>query len=130
MKPTLPSLGAAFFALALLAFAPPAAFGARRHFELVRSDPVADSTVATVLAVRLWFTEAPEDNTVSIHVLDAAGEQTPVSDVSQDSEDPTMFSVAPRAALAPGTYTVAWRGMGDDGHVVRGQYEFRVAQAR
>ncbi|NNF11802.1 MAG: copper resistance protein CopC, partial [Gemmatimonadetes bacterium] len=29
--------------------------------------------------------------------------------------------------LPPGTYTVSWRGMGQDGHVVRDSFQFSVA---
>ena len=45
----------------------------------------------------------------------------------QDAEDPLTFSIVLHGTLAPATYTVSWRGMGQDGHVVRDTFEFVVA---
>ena len=62
-------------------------------------------------------------------MVSGAGELVPTGDVAQNPEDGTHFQVAVDGALAPGDYTVAWRGMGQDGHVVRDEFGFTV-QAR
>ena len=48
-------------------------------------------------------------------------------DAAQAEEDPKAFSIVLHGTLTPATYTVSWRGIGDDGHVVRDTFEFTVA---
>jgi methionine-rich copper-binding protein CopC len=48
------------------------------------------------------------------------------ADVTQDADDQRSFGVALEHALSSGTYTVAWRAIGADGHVVRADYQFTV----
>ena len=76
------------------------------HFALSKSMPEADSSIESPSEVRLWFTEAPEDNTTSIRVVDAAGELIAAGDVVQDKDDGKIFSVALESRLTPGAYTV------------------------
>lgn len=117
------ALGAvAFFAAA----AAPAPSAQPLHFELAKSAPAADATVHAVTEVRLWFTQEPQDDATSIHVVDAEGEAVRTGKVARSVEDGREFSVALPEGLVPGTYQVAWRSMGDDGHVVRGNFAFSV----
>ena len=44
-----------------------------------------------------------------------------------DGDDGKVFSVSLDGHLTAGTYTVSWRGIGDDGHVARGDFEFAIA---
>lgn len=97
------------------------------HFQLERSAPAADDSVPSPAEVRLWFTQVPQENTTSIRILDPAGESVHTGEVEQDPEDETVFSVEIHGELNPATYTVAWRALGDDGHVVRGGYGFTVS---
>jgi methionine-rich copper-binding protein CopC len=97
------------------------------HFELEKSAPEDGASVHSISEVRLWFTQVPQDETTSIRVVNEAGEALPTGDVVQDEEDGRIFSVSIAAGLAPGAYTVAWRAMGEDGHVVRGDLSFSVA---
>jgi methionine-rich copper-binding protein CopC len=96
------------------------------HFALSKSSPEADSNVQAPEEVKLWFTQVPQDGTTSIRVLNADGEPVPTSEIVQDEEDGTAFSVALEDAPASGHYTVAWRALGEDGHVVRGEFSFTV----
>jgi methionine-rich copper-binding protein CopC len=97
------------------------------HFELSKSAPEGGAEVSSPTEVRLWFTQVPQDGTTSIRLVDEAGGAVHTADVAQDAADGRVFSVALHGTLAPGSYTVAWRAMGDDGHVVRGDYSFSVA---
>lgn len=97
------------------------------HFALSKSMPEAGSSLPSPDEVRLWFTEEPQENSVSIRLINAAGDAVETGDLTQGEEDATTFSVAIEKGLAPGAYTVAWRGMGDDGHVVRDDFSFTVA---
>lgn len=116
-------------AIATLLAAPFVAVEAARsvHFGLARSVPAADATVHQVPEVRLWFSEAPADGSVSVRLLDGAGGLVGTSDATRDAEDAKAFVVRPRTPPGPGAYKVAWRGMGADGHVVRGEFSFTVA---
>lgn len=128
MKPTLPRFGAALFALLLLgATGPRLTASMPFHFALVKSAPADKATVHAVPAVTLWFSEPPSEGTVSIRLTDAAGQAVATADPAQDPEDGKVVGVAIPSALAPGGYTVSWRGMGGDGHVVRGEFVFTVA---
>lgn len=97
------------------------------HFGLNKSAPAADASVTSLEEVRLWFTEAPEQNSVSIRLIDGAGNALETGELATDADDDRIFSVSFDGHLAEGTYTVAWRGIGDDGHVARGDFEFVVA---
>jgi len=97
------------------------------HFALDRSTPEADATVDAPSEIRLWFTQEPQDGTTSIRVVEAEEAGVHVTEAAQDPEDATSFFVQLHGTLAPGTYTVSWRGMGQDGHVVRDTFQFSVA---
>lgn len=127
MKPTLPrrSLSLAALVVAVLAAAPVAA--RPFHFGLARSVPAEGATVHELTEVRLWFTEPPAEGTVSIRLIDAGGKPLETSAPAADEEDAKVFSIAVPEGVEPGEYRVAWRGMGADGHVVRGEFSFTLA---
>ncbi len=97
------------------------------HFELSKSEPVAEATVQSPSEIRLWFTQVPQENTTSIRVLDTDGGPLHTGEVVQDAADGQGFSVALHGTLRPAVYTVTWRAMGTDGHVVRGDFNFTVS---
>lgn len=96
------------------------------HFGLSRSAPAAGADVEPPASVTLWFTEEPQDNSISIRLVDSRGDLVGSSDPRQDPDDATQFSIAPSGTLGAGGYTVAWRGIGQDGHTVRGDFGFTV----
>jgi copper resistance protein C len=111
---------------AALAARPGAAY-ARFHFGLVKSVPVDKATVATAPEVRLWFTEAPEAGSVSIRVLTARNVAVKTGEVAADKTDKKVYATTLPATLPNGAYSVIWRGMGDDGHVLSDTLTFTVA---
>ena len=96
------------------------------HFALTKSTPAADSAVSSPDEVRLWFTQVPQQNSVAVRLINPAGELVDTSDPSLDQADQKVVSVNVDGALGAGGYTVSWRGIGDDGHVVRGEFGFTV----
>ena len=116
--------------LPLLAFPNDTPAEAVFHFGLSRSQPEAGSSVAVPSEVKLWFTEEPQEGTTSIRLLEAADAGVHVMEPAQDPEDPRAFSIALHGTVPAGTYTVSWRGMGADGHVVRDTFQFTVASGR
>ncbi|HEU0053601.1 MAG TPA: copper resistance CopC family protein [Longimicrobium sp.] len=99
------------------------------HLRLLRSDPMADSTVTTPpSAIRLWFSHAPEVAVTRVEVTgpgDRPVATAPLQRGGRDHEAPLVAQL--RSRPAPGRYSVAWRTMADDGHVVRGTFHFTVA---
>lgn len=100
------------------------------HFALSKSSPEAGASVESPTEVRLWFTQEPQEGSTQIRLLEAEEAGVHVADVVQDSDDPLAFYVELHGDLAPGSYTVSWRGMGADGHVVRDTFEFEVTAVR
>ena len=113
--------------LGLFLVAPFTAVQGSVHFGLSRSSPEADATVEPPAEIRLWFTEEPQEGTTAIHLVGAEEAGVHVTEPAQDPDDPRSFSLALHGELAPGQYTVSWRGMGSDGHVVRDSFQFTVA---
>lgn len=95
------------------------------HFALSRSVPEKDASVGPPDELRLWFTQEPQDNSLSIRLM-AGAEPVETGPAVQDPDDGTVFSVAIDNALGAGDYTIAWRGLGQDGHVARGEIPFSV----
>lgn len=95
------------------------------HFALSRSVPEKDASVGPPGELRLWFTQEPQDNSLSIRLM-AGGDPVETGPAVQDPDDGRVFSVAIDNALGAGDYTIAWRGLGQDGHVVRGEIPFSV----
>ena len=121
------------FATVLLALAAAAATSAPGdslallHFELKQSAPEKDAhLMAPPSEVRPWFTQEPQEGSTSIRLVASDGNEAPTGDVVQDADDPTVFSVSVEGTLAAGTYTVAWRALGQDGHVVRDTFDFML----
>lgn len=100
------------------------------HFGLSKSMPAAGTSVSSPELLQLWFTQAPQEGSVTIRLLDAGGDMVETGEVERDGEDRKLMSVAVDGTLSGGTYTVSWRGIGDDGHVVRDDFEFSVADQR
>lgn len=99
------------------------------HLHLERSAPAADSVVAPPSEIRLWFSEATDATATSIRVTDAGGRLAATGKL-EPSEDGKVVRVGVEGTLTDGPYTVSWRTIGDDGHVVRGDFAFTVRAAR
>jgi len=105
-----------------------AAWSAPFHLHLVKSAPAANTTVgAAPDSIRLWFSQAPELKLTSVKVT---GPGTAVVALAPLARGDSALVVAPvKGRMARGAYTVAWRTMSKDGHVVRGTFGFTVGAA-
>jgi copper transport protein len=109
-------------AVALLALALPAAASA--HATLVRTDPVYGKRIErSPSLVRLYFDQSVDVLPNAIHVYDAKGRL--LSGRTRVSTDKRTI-VAPVSRLPRGGYTVRWRAVSADGHVVSGVFTFGV----
>ncbi len=110
-----------------LAFAVTDAFA---HAFLVRSSPAARATLARPPErVHLWFNERLEPAYSRASVWDTGGKQVDAADGAGDVAEPTRLTVGV-PALKPGTYTVKFRVLSVDGHLVESQFPFTVREAR
>ena len=121
--------GLAVIALASFAVAAAPAENERFHFALQRSVPAADATVAPPSEIQLWYTQVPQEGSLSVRLVDAGGDLVGTEAPEAQAADPKAFSVEVARPLAAGDYTVAWRGVGDDGHLVQAEFGFTVASA-
>lgn len=100
------------------------------HLRLVATSPAADSTVAGSPAeIRLFFSEPPQMRGTTIRLTRGAEDLVEATEAAADPEDAKELFIRPASPLAPGTYTVHWRVIAEDGHTQRGTFEFRVAAA-
>lgn len=97
------------------------------HFALSRSAPAADATVPSPAEVRLWFTQVGQPGSVAIRLINPSGGAVPTGDPTPNEDDGRVYHVSVAETLPAGAYTVSWRGIGDDGHVVRGDFSFTVS---
>ena len=101
-----------------------AASQAVAHAKLQAETPAADSTVEAPKVIQLHFSEAVEASLSRLKLAD--GDIVIAVVPVNDTGDPTTLSIRPIAALKPGTYTVTWSVVADDGHRTRGTYSFTV----
>ena len=96
------------------------------HALLVKAEPPRRAVLAKApTQVRLWFNEEIESAYSSLVVLDA--EKHPVSEVTfQLAPDDQKSIVLPLPELAPGKYSVKFRVLSVDGHVVESSFDFTV----
>jgi methionine-rich copper-binding protein CopC len=99
------------------------------HLELVRSAPMADSTVTPPSEIRVWFSEVPLFESTTVRLLDSARELVAVGATTRAPDDGRIYSAAIERPLRPGRYTVAYRTLASDGHVVSAEFGFTVRAA-
>lgn len=109
-------------AMAMCAYAAPAL----AHSMLVKAEPPRRAALAKApTQVRLWFNEEIEGDYASLVVLDA--EKHPVTEIKpQLAPDDPKSIVLPLPELTPGKYSVKFRVLSVDGHVVESSFDFTV----
>jgi copper resistance protein C len=102
------------------------AASALAHSMLVKAEPPRRAVLAkTPAQVRLWFNEEIEGDYASLVVFDA--EKRPVTQSKpQLAQDDPKSIVLPLPELAPGKYSVKFRVLSVDGHVVDSSFDFTV----
>ncbi|HXH13272.1 MAG TPA: copper resistance CopC family protein [Alphaproteobacteria bacterium] len=104
--------------------------GAWTHAVLVKSSPARRAVLSQPPArVQLWFNERLEARFSQLTVWDADGHQVDAQDVQVGPDDAKRLSVG-LADLASGMYTVKFRVLSVDGHVVEGEFPFTVRGRR
>jgi methionine-rich copper-binding protein CopC len=115
-------------AAVLIALLSPAVAYTDVHFALRRSAPAADEILdASPKKLQVWFSQVPAAGVSQLGLMTA--EEKPI-DVPKSSIDKESMSISVeiKDPLAAGAYIMAWRGAGDDGHVLSGQIKFTIAR--
>lgn len=95
------------------------------HAHLETSTPAANATVASPASVTLHFTEALEARFSAFSITDAHG-QAINAPSHPDPANAAILEATPATPLAPGLYHVAWHLVAQDGHRMRGTFDFTV----
>jgi len=120
---------AAALAVALLG-GTPAAGPADAHAVLVRSAPAHRAVLGQAPErVDLWFNERLEAAYSTVSVWNEAGRQVDGKDAAVGPDDPRRLSVSLNTRAA-GQYTVKYRVLSVDGHIVDSRLTFTVKGQR
>jgi len=100
------------------------------HLKLKRSFPAKDTVLTSSPdAVRLWLTERSELPATKITVTTDAKAPVATEKVTRAAGADAPIEAKFTTPLAAGRYTVTWRTMSKDGHVVNGTFGFTVKSA-
>jgi methionine-rich copper-binding protein CopC len=98
------------------------------HAIIVRTSPEKGSVAAEpVNKVEIWYDAGIRNDFVGLAVINASGDRVDKRDAASDGSDPSHVSTNVEA-LAPGEYTVRYRAISADGHIVSGAWVFEVRQ--
>ncbi|WP_424362481.1 copper resistance CopC family protein [Methylocystis parvus] len=96
------------------------------HAIIVRTSPPQSGVgPADIGKVEVWYDAGIRDAFVALAVVSATGERIDKRDAAIDASDPAHVTVGVNA-LTPGKYTVRYRALSADGHIVSGAWEFEV----
>lgn len=96
------------------------------HSQLVKAEPPRRAVLTKPpTQVRLWFNEKVEGDYASLVVLDAGKQPITETKPTLAPDDPKSI-VLPLPELAPGKYSVKFRVLSVDGHVVESTFDFTV----
>ena len=96
------------------------------HAGLAIAIPAKDAQLTSApTLVTLKFNEKLEAGFSTIKVVDTAGHDIDAKKATPDPSDAAVLH-AQLPALKPGTYTVQWVAVGQDGHRRTGNYKFAV----
>ena len=116
------------FAVIALSVAPSLRPAAVPHIGLKRSEPAKDRRLSeSPTRISLWFTAKPQLAFTRIGLRGPAGD-IPLDTVVADTAYSLHVQV-PRV-LGAGSYTVRWQTASADGHPIRGEFSFTIADAR
>lgn len=96
------------------------------HAILVKSEPAKDEVVSSSpKEIHLWFNDAVKSEYKALAVIDSSGKRVDNHDVEQSfTNGANIHATVP--VLEPGVYTVRYRVVSEDTHIVTGKYEFTV----
>lgn len=96
------------------------------HAKMVRSSPEGNAVLTeSPKQVDVWFDDKVGTEYKALAVIDSKGKRVDNKDMVQEATDLTHFYVTV-PLLAPDTYTVRYRAVSIDTHIVTGKYQFTI----
>ena len=95
------------------------------HAHLETSIPAANATVASPASVTLHFTEPLEARFSGFEIADVQGHAINAAS-HPDPANAAVLVATPARPLAAGPYHVTWHIVAQDGHRMRGAFDFTV----
>jgi methionine-rich copper-binding protein CopC len=103
---------------------------ASAHAYLVKSVPAGRATLFNSPGkIQLWFNERLEHKYSYASVHDPDGKRVDVDNAQVSAEDPKQLSIGVKK-LPAGRYTVKFRVLSVDGHVVEQSFPFTIREAK
>lgn len=97
------------------------------HLRLVKSVPGKDSVLtAAPTHVMLWYSQEPQARLSAITLTGPNGAAIELGSVTQCPTEKELLFAKVDGPMPAGAYKVAWRTAGADGHVIRGEFAFRL----
>lgn len=98
------------------------------HAVMVESVPEKDSVITkSPRQVDVWFNEHVRSAHKALAVINSAGERVDNKDIRQEVFDPShIYITTPQ--LPPDTYTVRYRVMSADTHIISGRFNFTIEE--
>jgi copper resistance protein C len=96
------------------------------HAIMVRSSPEKDAVLTeSPKQIDVWFNDKVGSEYKALAVIDSKGKRVDNKDVQQETFDQShLFATVP--TLPPDTYTVRYRVVSIDTHIVTGKYQFTI----
>ena len=96
------------------------------HATLVKSDPPRRASLSSPpKRIQLWFNEKIEGSYASVTVLDSKKKSITENNPEVVLDDPKSV-ILNIPQMEPGRYTVQYRVMSVDGHVIASSYDFSI----
>lgn len=96
------------------------------HAILVRSQPAKDVELAEApKQVDVWFDDKVGSEFMALAVIDSTGKRVDNKDVAQEMFDHAHLYCTVQSLL-PGVYTVRYRVVSIDTHIVTGKFQFTI----
>lgn len=118
-------LAKAFLVAGLIMASGAMAGEAYAHAMLVSATPKANETTAAPSAVTLRFSAPIEAKFSQIELKDSSGKKQNAT-TTVDPQDHKVLTAKLSAPLPAGGYTLSWRIVATDAHVMKGSYKFIV----
>ena len=96
------------------------------HAIMVRSAPEANATLSEApKQIDVWFNDKVGTEYKALAVIDSKGKRVDNKDIQQETFDQShLYTTVP--TLPPDTYTVRYRVVSIDTHIVTGKYQFII----
>jgi methionine-rich copper-binding protein CopC len=96
------------------------------HAIMVRSVPVENTTLTeSPKQIDVWFNDKVGSEYKALAVIDSKGKRVDNKDLQQETFDQShLYATVP--TLPPDTYTVRYRVVSIDTHIVTGKYQFTI----